>query len=236
MSTFEPEIEVAIARVRSDVSRLHVQLTRNGLVAWTGGNLSGRVPGADLFVIKPGGVEYGELAPEKMILCTLDGRPVAGTPGCERSPSSDAAAHAYVYRHMPEIGGVVHTHSTYATAWAARGEAVPCTLAATAYEFGGDIPAGPFATPADDSIGRGIVQTLAGHRSKAVLMQNRGPFVLVRRPRDAVRGAVMVEDAARSAHLARAGGRTTRMAQNVIDTLFSRNQHAVGPMHGRAQP
>ncbi|POH68433.1 class II aldolase/adducin family protein, partial [Cryobacterium zongtaii] len=126
MSSYEPEIEVAIARVRADIARLHGELTANGLVVWTGGNVSGRVPGADLFVIKPSGVDYADLAPENMILCDLDGSVIPETPGADRSPSSDTAAHAYVYRNMPEVGGVVHTHSTYATAWAARGEEIPC--------------------------------------------------------------------------------------------------------------
>ncbi|HZK60060.1 MAG TPA: class II aldolase/adducin family protein, partial [Cryobacterium sp.] len=112
MSTFGPQIEVAIARVRADVARLHSELTRYDLVVSTGGNVSGRVPGADLFVIKPSGVDYADLAPENMILCDLDGSVIPGTPGAERSPSSDTAAHAYVYRNMTDVGGVVHTHST----------------------------------------------------------------------------------------------------------------------------
>ena len=139
--------------------------TRYGLVVWTGGNVSGRVPGADLFVIKPSGVSYDELAPENMILCDLDGNVVAGTPGASAARRRDTAAHAYVYRNMPEVGGVVHTHSTYATAWAARGEEIPCVITAMADEFGGPIPVGPFAIIGDDSIGRGIVETLTGHRS-----------------------------------------------------------------------
>src|SRR6185503_2032760 len=105
---------------------LHDELVRYDLVVWTGGNVSGRVPGTDYFVIKPSGVSYDDLAPDNMILCDLDGNVVPGSPGSERSPSSDTAAHAYVYREMPEVGGVVHTHSTYAVAWAARGEEIPC--------------------------------------------------------------------------------------------------------------
>ncbi len=122
---FTPELQVTIARVREEVSALHADLVRYGLVVWTGGNVSGRVPGAELFVIKPSGVSYDELAPENMILCDFDGAVIPDTPGAERAPSSDTAAHAYVYRHLPEVGGVVHTHSPYATAWAARGEAHP---------------------------------------------------------------------------------------------------------------
>ncbi|WP_268774192.1 L-ribulose-5-phosphate 4-epimerase, partial [Microbacterium sp. Leaf151] len=175
---FPPGVQESIDRVREDVARLHAELVRYNLIVWTGGNVSGRVPGADLFVIKPSGVSYDDLSPENMILCDLDGNAIPGTPGSERSPSSDTAAHAYVYRHMPEVGGVVHTHSTYGVAWAARGEEIPCVITAMADEFGGPIPVGPFAIIGDDSIGRGIVETLRGHRSRGVIMQNHGPFTI----------------------------------------------------------
>lgn len=228
MSTFGPQIEVAIARVRADIARLHGELVRNALVVWTGGNVSGRVPGADLFVIKPSGVEYADLAPENMILCDFDGQVILGTPGSDRSPSSDTAAHAYVYRHMPDVGGVVHTHSTYATAWAARSEAIPCVITAMADEFGGPVPVGPFAIIGDDSIGRGIVETLTGHRSRAVLMANHGPFTIGKDARDAVKAAVMVEDVARTVHLARAGGPLVAIPQLAVDSLFDRYQNVYG--------
>ncbi len=228
MSAFTPEVQVAIARVRDEVAALHAELTRNELVVWTGGNVSGRVPGADLFVIKPSGVSYDDLSPENMILCDLEGSVIPNTPGWERSPSSDTAAHAYVYRHMPEVGGVVHTHSTYATAWAARGEAIPCVITAMADEFGGEIPVGPFSIIGDDSIGRGIVETLTGHRSRAVLMQNHGPFTIGRDARDAVKAAVMVEDVARTVHLARQLGEPLAIPQHAIDALFTRYQNVYG--------
>jgi L-ribulose-5-phosphate 4-epimerase len=220
--------EVAIARVRSEVCNLHAELVRYGLVVWTGGNVSGRVPGADLFVIKPSGVSYDDLAPENMILCDLDGVVVPGTPGSERAPSSDTAAHAYVYRHMPEIGGVVHTHSTYAVAWAARGEQIPCVITAMADEFGGPIPVGPFAIIGDDSIGRGIVQTLTGHRSRGVLMQNHGPFTIGATAKDAVKAAVMLEDVARTVQLAAQAGPLIPIPQEAIDRLYDRYQNVYG--------
>jgi len=228
MSRFTPEIEVAIARTRDDVARLHDELVRYELVVWTGGNISGRVPGADLFVIKPSGVIYDELGPENMILCDLDGTVIPDTPGWERSPSSDTAAHAYVYRNLPEVGGVVHTHSTYATAWAARGEAIPCVITAMADEFGGEIPVGPFAIIGDDSIGRGIVETLTGHRSPAVLMQNHGVFTIGADAKAAVKAAVMAEDVARTVHIARQGGELIPIPQESIDSLFDRYQNVYG--------
>jgi L-ribulose-5-phosphate 4-epimerase len=225
---FSPEIQDAIARVRDDVAALHGELVRYGLVIWTGGNISGRVPGADLFVIKPSGVDYDALRPENMILCDLDGTVIPGTPGSERSPSSDTAAHAYVYRHMPEVGGVVHTHSTYATAWAARAEPIPCVITAMADEFGGEIPVGPFAIIGDDSIGRGIVETLTGHRSRAVLMKSHGPFTIGKDARDAVKAAVMVEDVARTVHISRQLGGPVDIPPAAIDSLFDRYQNVYG--------
>ncbi len=228
MNTLTPELEERVARIRQEVADLHAELVRYGLVVWTAGNVSGRVPGADLFVIKPSGVSYDELGPGNLILCDLDGRPVPGTPGAERSPSSDTAAHAYVYRHMPEVGGVVHTHSPYATAWAARGEPVPCVLTAMADEFGGEIPVGPFAIIGDDSIGRGIVETLSGHRSRAVLMRNHGPFTIGKDARDAVKAAAMLEDVARTVHLSRQLGEPLPIEPRHVDSLFDRYQNVYG--------
>jgi len=225
---FDSATQAAIDSTREQVARLHGELVRYDLIVWTGGNVSGRVPGADLFVIKPSGVSYDDLAPENMILCDLEGAVIAGTPGAERSPSSDTAAHAYVYRNMPEVGGVVHTHSTYATAWAARGEEIPCVITAMADEFGGPIPVGPFAIIGDDSIGRGIVATLAGHRSRAVLMQNHGVFTIGKDAKDAVKAAVMAEDVARTVHLAKQGGEVIPIPQEAIDSLFDRYQNVYG--------
>jgi L-ribulose-5-phosphate 4-epimerase len=236
MSTFSSDVIDAIIHTRRDVAALHALIPRYDLAVWTGGNVSGRVPGADLFVIKPSGVDYEQLAPENMILCDLDGNVIPDSEGSDRSPSSDTAAHAYVYRHMPEVGGVVHTHSPYAVAWAARGESIPCVITAMADEFGGDIPVGPFAIIGDDSIGRGIVETLTGHRSRAVLMANHGPFTIGKDARDAVKAAVMCEDVARTVHLSRQLGEPTRIPQEAVDSLFDRYQNVYGqPAQGEEQ-
>jgi len=213
-----------VADLRAQVAALHSELTRNNLVVWTAGNVSARVPGEDLLVIKPSGVSYDELSADAMVVCDLDGNLVEG----DRQPSSDTAAHAYVYRHMPEVGGVVHTHSTYATAWAARGEAIPCVLTMIADEFGGDVPVGPFALIGDDSIGRGIVETLRESRSKAVLMRNHGPFTVGKDARSAVKTAVMVEDVARTVHLSRQLGEPVAIAPADVDALYDRYQNVYG--------
>jgi len=146
----------------------------------------------------------------------------------ERNPSSDTAAHGYVYAHMPQVNGVVHTHSTYATAWAARGEAIPCVLTMMADEFGGPIPVGPFAIIGDDSIGRGIVETLQQHRSRAVLMQNHGPFTVGASARAAVKAAVLCEEVARTVHVSRQLGEPLPIDQAHIDALYDRYQNAYG--------
>lgn len=221
-------IEEAVAGLRRQVSDLHAELVRYNLIVWTGGNVSGRVPGHDLFVIKPSGVGYDDLAPENMVVCDLDGNVIPGTKGSERAPSSDTAAHAYVYRHMPDVGGVVHTHSDYAVAWAARREPIPCVITAMADEFGGEIPVGPFAIIGDDSIGRGIVETLTGHRSRAVLMANHGPFTIGKDAKDAVKAAVMCEDVARTVHIARQAGELVPIPREAIDSLFDRYQNVYG--------
>ncbi|WP_433065467.1 L-ribulose-5-phosphate 4-epimerase [Dactylosporangium sp. CS-033363] len=213
-----------IRRLREEVCALHGELIRWGLVTWTAGNVSARVPGEDLLVIKPSGVGYHELTPETMVVCDLEGKLVEG----EHAPSSDTEAHAYVYRHMPEVGGVVHTHSPYATAWAARGEPIPCSITAMADEFGGDIPVGPFALIGSDAIGRGIVETLAGHRSPAVLMRQHGPFTIGKSAKAAVKAAVMCEDVARTMHLARQLGPVERLPGGAVDSLFDRYQNVYG--------
>ena len=209
---------------REHVATLHRELTRNGLVTWTSGNVSERVPGEDLFVIKGSGVSYDELTWEGITVCDLDGTVVDGI----RQPSSDTAAHAYVYRHMADVNGQVHTHSPYATAWAARGEEIPCVLTAMADEFGGPIPVGPFALIGDDSIGQGIVATLSGHRSPAVLMQNHGVFTIGPSAKAAVKAAVMTEDVARTVHFSRQLGELVPIAQADIDSLYARYQNVYG--------
>ena len=222
--TITSEIDRVIAGLRRQVCDLHAQLTHYELVIWTAGNVSARVPDRDLMVIKPSGADYDSLTPDDMVVCDLHGNLIDGV----LAPSSDTAAHAYVYRHMPDVGGVVHTHSTYATAWAARGEPIPCVLTMIADEFGGDIPVGPFALIGDDSIGRGIVEALRDSRSPAVLMRNHGPFTIGRTARDAVKAAVMVEDVARTVHISRQLGTAPTLDAADVAALFERYQNVYG--------
>jgi L-ribulose-5-phosphate 4-epimerase len=213
-----------VDRTRRTVADLHAELVRNGLVAWTSGNVSARVPGRDLLVIKPSGIAYADLTAETMVVCDLNGIRVSG----ELSPSSDTASHAYIYRYMPQVAGVVHTHSRYATAWAARGESIPCVLTAMADEFGGEIPVAPFAPIGGEEIGRAVVATLSGHRSPAVLLRSHGVFTVGATARDAVKAAVMCEDAACIVHLASVRGQLTPLPPAQIDALYRRYQDEYG--------
>lgn len=222
--TFAGDVRATIDSLRDQLVVLHAELPKNNLVVWTAGNVSARVPDRDLLVIKPSGVGYDNLNAEAMVVTDLEGNLVQGS----RSPSSDTAAHAYVYRHMPEVGGVVHTHSTYACAWSAVGIPVPCVLTMMADEFGGEIPIGPFALIGDDSIGRGIVDTLQHSRSRAVIMKNHGPFTIGKNATDAVKAAVMCEEVCRAVFLARQLGDPEPIAQQDIDSLFARYQNVYG--------
>ena len=227
---YSADVQRRVAEARERVSSLHAELPRWELVVWTAGNVSGRVvvgdsPSEDdLLVIKPSGVRYEELSPEAMVVCDLEGQLIQGS----KSPSSDTAAHAYVYKHMPEVGGVVHTHSSYACAWSAVGKEVPCVLTMMGDEFGGPIPIGPFAIIGDDSIGRGIVETLRESRSPAVLMQNHGPFTIGKDGESAVKAAVMVEEVSRAAFFAQQLGDPLVIPDEIVDKLYDRYQNVYG--------
>jgi L-ribulose-5-phosphate 4-epimerase len=222
--TIAAEARPLVDRLRAEVADLHAELTRYGLVVWTAGNVSARVPGHDLMVIKPSGVSYDDLDAASMVVTDLHGVLVEG----DHQPSSDTSAHAYVYRHMPEVGGVVHTHSTYACAWAARSEPIPCVLTMAADEFGGEIPVGPFALIGDDSIGRGIVETLRTSRSRGVIMAKHGPFTIGADAKAAVKAAVMLEDVARSVHLATQLGTPAPIDDASVTRLHDRYQNVYG--------
>ena len=181
-----------LEKLKQELLQLNLELPRNNLVAWTSGNVSGRDPESGLVVIKPSGVPYAELTPEKMVVVDLEGKVVEGT----LKPSSDTFAHVYVYRHRSEINGVVHTHSTFATAWAAVGKPIPAVLTAISDEFGGPIPVGAYAKIGGDEIGREIIRSIG--KSPAILMKNHGVFTIGKTPEAAVKAAVMVEDVART--------------------------------------
>ncbi len=178
--------------LRREICGLHAELVRNRLVAWTSGNVSGRDSETGLVVIKPSGVRYEALTPENMVIVDLDSKVVEGS----YKPSSDTQAHVYVYRHRPDVNGVVHTHSGFATAFASAGRPIPAVLTAICDEFGGPIPVGLYARIGGDEIGREIIRSIGD--SPAILMKNHGVFTIGKTPEAAVKSAVMVEDAART--------------------------------------
>ena len=181
-----------LEKLKEDLVRLHLELTKNNLVVWTAGNVSARDHETGLVVIKPSGVKYDELTPEIMVVVNLDGNVVEG----KFKPSSDTFAHVYVYRHRSDVNGVVHTHSTFATAWAAAGKPIPTVLTAICDEFGGPIPVGAYAKIGGDDIGKEILRSIGS--SPAILMKNHGVFTIGKTPEAAVKTAVMVEDVART--------------------------------------
>lgn len=225
LKDYSQETQSEVKQVRELVSNLHDQLIKWNLVVWTAGNVSQRLHTADLMVIKPSGVRYERLTPESMIVCDLDGNVVDGS----YSPSSDTASHAYIYRNMPEVFGVVHTHSTYATAWAAIGENIPCGLTMMGDEFGGPVPVGPFRLIGSEAIGQGVVETLRKYpKSPAVLMQNHGPFVIGKDAESAVKAASMTEEVAKTMWAARQIGKIIDIKQEAINSLNKRYQNVYG--------
>jgi len=208
--------------LREEVCRLHQELPRNGLVTWTGGNLSGRDEESGLVVIKPSGIRYEDLRPEHLVVVDLEGQVVEGT----LKPSSDTASHLFVYRHRPEIRGVVHTHSPYATAFAALGRPIPVYLTAQADEFGGPIPCGPFALIGSEAIGRAILDSIG--TSSAVLLKNHGVFTIGKNPEGAIKSAVMVEDIARTVWLALQIGQPEPIPDAEVAKLHHRYTHVYG--------
>lgn len=178
--------------LRLEVHRLNLELPRNGLVAWTSGNVSARDPSTGLVVIKPSGVRYDDLTPAGLVVVDRDGHVVEGS----LRPSSDTGSHLVIYRDMPGINGVVHTHSTFATAFAAIGRPIPAYLTAIADEFGGSIPCAGYAPVGGDEIGRAVVEGIG--ESSAILLMNHGVFAVGETAEEAVKAAVMVEDAART--------------------------------------
>jgi L-ribulose-5-phosphate 4-epimerase len=202
--------------LRRELVDLHDELPRNGLVVWTGGNISAHDPETGLVAIKPSGIRYGELTPESMVVVDLDGRIVEG----DLKPSSDTASHLYIYRNRPDVHGVVHTHSRYATAFAAVGRSIPVYLTGHADEFGGEIPCAGFAFIGDDSIGSLVVDGIG--RSRAILLKNHGVFTIGSSARSAVKSAVMVEDVAATVFLALQLGTPEVLSDEAIERLHRR--------------
>ena len=208
--------------LREQVWKLHLELPKNGLVTWTGGNVSARDPETNYVVIKPSGMRYEDLRPEHMVVVDMEGKLVEG----KLKFSSDTASHLYIYRHRSDVNGVVHTHSAYATAFAALGKPIPVYLTAMADEFGGPIPCGGFALIGGEDIGRIVVESIGD--SQAVLLKNHGVFAIGKTAEAAVKAAVMVEDAARTVWLALQIGQPDEIPPDDVAKLHYRYTHVYG--------
>ena len=211
-----------LEQLKEELVELHLELPKNNLVVWTGGNVSARDFDSGLVVIKPSGIRYEDLGPDHMVVLDLDGNVVEGA----LKPSSDTASHLYIYRHRPDVGGVVHTHSRYATAFAAVGKEIPCVLTAMGAEFGGAIPCGGFALIGDEGIGKIVVETIG--KSPAVLLKNHGVFTIGKSATAAVKAAVMTEDVAATVWMALQIGTPDVIPQEDVERLHYRYTHVYG--------
>jgi len=208
--------------LKEQVYQLHLELPKNELVKWTGGNVSARDRESGLIVIKPSGVRYEVMRPEDHVVVNLDGETVEG----DLKPSSDTASHLYIYRHKEDVNGIVHTHSPYATAFAAVGRPIPCCLTAIADEFGGPIPCAGFALIGSDAIGKQVVEQIGS--SKAVLLKQHGVFTVGETATTAVKAAVMVEDVAKAVWLALQIGEVIDIDPESVEKLYDRYAHVYG--------
>ncbi|MCJ7625080.1 MAG: L-ribulose-5-phosphate 4-epimerase [Anaerolineaceae bacterium] len=205
-----------LEELREEVYRLHLELPENDLVKWTGGNVSGRDPESGYVVIKPSGVRYEDMSPEILVIVDLDGNIVEG----DLKPSSDTASHLYIYRNRPDVNGVVHTHSPYATAFAALGKPIPVYLTAIADEFGGPVPCGRFALIGGEQIGEAVIESIGS--SPAVLLKQHGVFTVGSTVEAAVKAAVMIEDVAQTVWISLQIGQPEEISQEDIDKLNKR--------------
>lgn len=211
-----------LEKLKEELVELHLELPKNNLVVWTGGNISGRDPESGLVVIKPSGIRYEEMRPEHMVVMDLEGRIIEG----DLKPSSDTASHLYIYGHRADVGGVVHTHSVYATAFAAVNKPIPVVLTAIADEFGGPIPCGGFALIGDEAIGKVVIESIG--KSPALLLKNHGVFTIGKNAKSALKAAVMTEDNAKTVWLAMQIGTPDEIPQEDVETLHHRYTHVYG--------
>jgi L-ribulose-5-phosphate 4-epimerase len=211
-----------LEELRKEVYRLHLELPKHNLVAWTSGNLSARDEESGYVVIKPSGIKYEDLKPENMVIVDMDGKIVEG----DLNPSSDTASHLYIYRHLSHVNGVVHTHSAYATAFAALGKPIPVYITAIGDEFGGEIPCGGFALIGGEEIGRVVVESIG--TSPAVLLKNHGVFTVGKTPEAALKSAVMVEDVAKTVFIALQIGTPDEISPDDVAKLHERYTNVYG--------
>ncbi|TFG91125.1 MAG: hypothetical protein E4G71_04295 [Candidatus Atribacteria bacterium] len=202
-----------LENLKKEVYQAHIKLWENKLVMWTSGNVSGRDPKTDYVVIKPSGVSYDKLLPDNLVVVDLNGNIIEGN----LKPSVDMATHLYVYKHMPEVMAVIHTHSTYASAFAAIGKPIPVCLTAMADFFGRDIPVGELVLIGEEEIGKEIVNKIGN--SKAILMKNHGPFTIGKNVNEALQAAIFLEETAKVLIMSRILGEPQSIPESTVGIL-----------------
>ena len=202
-----------LENLKKEVYQAHMNLMENNLVMWTSGNVSARDPKTDLVVIKPSGVSYDKLSSGNLVIVDLNGKIIDG----ELKPSVDMATHLYVYRNMPEVMAVIHTHSTYASAFAAIGKPIPVCLTAMADFFGRDIPVGELVLIGEEEIGKEIVKKIGN--SKAIIMKNHGPFTIGASVNEALKAAIFLEESAKTLIMAKILGEPQPIPESMVNKL-----------------
>ncbi len=211
-----------LAELRRVVCELNRQLPKERLVTMTSGNVSARDVGTGYVVVKPSGAPFEHLTPEKICVVSLMGERVEG----DLAPSVDTLTHLYIYRHLHSVNGIVHTHSNYATSFAVLGESIPAVMTAIADEFGGPIPCAPYCRIGEEEIGRAVVEHIGD--SPAILLQNHGVFTVGPTPEAAFKAAVMLEDVAKTVHLAMMRGTPIPIPEEEVKRGYKRYQEKYG--------
>ena len=211
-----------LENLKKEVYRAHIKLWENRLVMWTSGNVSGRDPKTNLVVIKPSGVSYDKLLPDNLVVVDLNGNIIEGN----LKPSVDMATHLYVYKHMPEVMSVIHTHSTYASAFAVIGKPIPVCLTAMADFFGRAIPAGELVLIGEEEIGKEIVRKIGS--SKAIIMKNHGPFTIGKNVNEALQAAIFLEETAKVLIMSRILGEPQPIPESMVKILHKNYNEKYG--------
>ena len=201
--------------LKEEVCDQNHELPRNGLVVGSGGNVSGRDPDTGLIVIKPSGIKFSKLTADTMVVVDIGGNVVEG----EMKPSVDTGIHLYIYRNRPDVFGVTHTHSPYATSFAARGERIPAILTPITHILGRDVPCSRYATPGEVDTGQAIIETADG--GWAVLVKSHGVFTMGKSAAEATSIAVYLEEAAMTTHLAMLRGPVDELPEEEIERCYN---------------
>jgi len=207
--------------LRQEVWKSNLELPKNGLVKLTSGNVSGRDPKTNLVVIKPSGYSYEELTPADMVVVDLQGDVIEGN----LRPSVDTETHLHIYENRPDVYGICHTHSIYASVYAALGEPIPACLTTTAM-LGGEIPVGGYVAVGGKQIGREILQKIG--KALAIVMQNHGVFTIGSSATEAMKHAIEVENIAQITLLAQLRGNPIMLTKEQISEFADIYQNSYG--------